>query len=257
VKTYRFLCIVLGALVVCSWLAWNDLSHAQQSANTGSDAKTTSIRVWPFLTQESGPVESVEKLTTRNFLLVFDGSGSMSEKECIGKSGLYANKLDAAKKAVLEWFKSVPPDANVGLVAFHTRGWSELPLGQRNISAIEKVLQGVQAGGQTPLGWAFKKANDMLTVQARRQLGYGEYTIVSVTDGQATDLADLEAMVKRILSGTPIIINTIGFCIGDKHALNQKGRTIYRAADSPEALQKGLMDVLAEAEHFDVSAFRK
>ncbi|MBI4964191.1 MAG: VWA domain-containing protein [Desulfomonile tiedjei] len=212
---------------------------------------------WPYLTNEIGQVEPVEKLTRRNFVLIFDGSGSMSERECLGKAGSYADKCEAAKAAVMEWAKTVPEDANVGLVAFHNNGWSQLPLRGLNIGEIAKVLRTVQPGGNTPLGRAFEIAGHMLKKQGGRQLGYGEYTIVSVTDGMATDSKELTEQVKQVLEKSPIIVSTIGFCIGDKHDLNQKGRTIYKTADDPESLRKGLLEVLAEAEKFDVATFSK
>jgi hypothetical protein len=52
-------------------------------------------------------------------------------------------------------------------------------------------------------------------------------------------------------------VQTIGFCIGPKHSLNQAGRTIYRAADNPAELRQGLADVLAEAPQFTVTEFKK
>jgi hypothetical protein len=57
------------------------------------------------------------------------------------------------------------------------------------------------------------------------------------------------------LKTTPINIYSIGFCIGENHALNQPGRTFYKAADNPAALRKGLEEVLAESETFDETEF--
>ena len=91
--------------------------------------------------------------------------------------------------------------------------------------------------------------------QARKQLGYGEYTIVVVTDGIANDTRLLANRVRRILDVSPINIYTIGFCIGTDHSLNQAGRTTYKAANNPQELRQGLQEVLAEAEHFDITDF--
>ena len=98
-------------------------------------------------------------------------------------------------------------------------------------------------------------AYKVFTEQGRRQLGYGEYTIVVVTDGYANSISRLKGVVDKILSKSPITIYSIGFCIGEEHSLNQPGRTIYKSADNPEQLQKGLQDVLAESETFDEDAF--
>lgn len=54
-----------------------------------------------------------------------------------------------------------------------------------------------------------------------------------------------------------MVLHTIGFCIGEKHSLNQPGRTLYRAADNPEQLRAGLADVLAEAPSFADQKFGK
>ena len=62
--------------------------------------------------------------------------------------------------------------------------------------------------------------------------------------------------LNTLLKESPIVLHTIGFCIDSKHALNQAGRTIYKAADNPEALRQGLSDVLAEAPQFAVTKFK-
>jgi hypothetical protein len=96
-----------------------------------------------------------------------------------------------------------------------------------------------------------------LEQQAMRQLGYGRYVLVVVTDGQANPGHDPTEKVRWMLNNTPIELHTIGFCIGTDHSLNMPGRTVYKAADNPAALRQGLADVLAEAEAFDVSTFQQ
>ena len=96
-----------------------------------------------------------------------------------------------------------------------------------------------------------------MTRQGRRQLGYGEYTIVVVTDGIANDENRLRTAVDVILANSPITVYSIGFCIGARHSLNQPGNTVYKSADNPEQLAEGLKDVLAESEFFDAAEFEK
>jgi hypothetical protein len=80
--------------------------------------------------------------------------------------------------------------------------------------------------------------------------------MVIVTDGIANIPDKLTEMVNMVLNQSPVIISTIGFCIDATHTLNQPGRTIYKAANNPEALRQGLQDVLAESESFeDVTEF--
>ncbi len=208
---------------------------------------------WPGGTGDATREEVAGNLSAKNFLLIFDGSGSMTERKCSGSG----TKIDVAKKAVIEWAQTVPTDANVGLVAFHGNGWSRLPLDAHNREDLIKVVQAIQPGGTTPLDGAMAQAYTMLTQQGRKQLGYGDYTIVVVTDGIANSPTALRAVVNRVLGYSPIVIYTIGFCIGKNHSLNQEGRTIYKTANNPAALRQGLQEVLAEAETFDVSEFGK
>lgn len=209
--------------------------------------------VWPYLQADELSGTLAENLTAKNYFLIFDGSGSMLDKKCSG----FNRKIDVAKQAVVTWSASVPANANLGLYAFHNNGILTLPMtaGQRGgfIQAVNQIV----AGGNTPLSKAMLYAYDTLTKQGRRQLGYGEYTIVVVTDGIANSIENLQRVANRILSETPITIYSIGFCIGEHHSLNQPGRTMYKSADNPDQLKEGLREVLAESESFDEQEFSK
>ena len=74
-----------------------------------------------------------------------------------------------------------------------------------------------------------------LTAQAQKQLGYGEYNIIVVTDGQHSAGYNPDAIVSELIEETPIVIHTIGFCLSNNHTLNRKGHTIYKAANNPAA----------------------
>jgi Ca-activated chloride channel family protein len=87
----------------------------------------------------------------------------------------------------------------------------------------------------------------LLQKQAQRQLGYGEYYLVVVTDGEA-DRETTPVIVNKIVSESPVIISTIGFCIGEGHSLNRPGLTMYHDATNLEQLNQGLESVLAESE---------
>jgi uncharacterized protein YegL len=207
----------------------------------------TTGRTWPFLGADDSKVELSASLTAKNFILVFDGSGSMADRKCSG----WRSKMDVAKSAVTEWFKSVPKDANIGLVTFHRGGRKSYPLvSAKESGRLLQVIQEAQPGGDTPLDWAVASAYDMLTAQGKKQLGYGEYFVVVLTDGLATNPKRLETVVKQLLGESPIIIHTIGFCIEGNHTLNQPKRTVYRNANDPEQLRRGLQEVLAEEEKF-------
>jgi len=225
----------------------------KQPAAQTAPAPIKEKKPWPYLSKEGEKEGLAEKITAKNYVVIFDGSGSMAESKCAGDR----RKYDVARDAFMEWSRSVPGDANVGLVSFHNAGWSEIALGKFDPKKFFNVINRITPGDTTPLTEAVTKAHDMLAPQARRQLGYGEYHIVVVTDGIANNPRSLFKKVNTILAETPIVIHTIGFCIGDKHSLNQPGRTYYRTAMDPASLRKGLQDVLAEAETFDVTDFAK
>ena len=208
---------------------------------------------WPAVARDKGDAAMSADLFARNYYVVLDASGSMTERGCSGD----LPKIDAARVALNAFADSLPSDANLGLQVFDARGVREhLTLGTKNREQFKGVLSKVRAAGGTPLHSAVTQAYTRLELQGARQLGYGEYHLVVVTDGEASEGQDPTAAVKLILDRSPVVLHTIGFCIGEKHSLNQPGRTIYRAADNPNQLRQSLSDVLAEAPKFDVSGFR-
>ncbi|MFH0784931.1 MAG: vWA domain-containing protein [Pseudomonadota bacterium] len=208
---------------------------------------------WPPAEDSSKTTQLADSLTTKNFVLIFDGSGSMAKQGCSGNR----SKNEVARDAVIEWAASVPDDANLGLVVFDSSGFSiRLPLGLGNRPQFKAEIQKVVPDRSTPLAAALDLAQSMLTDQARKQLGYGDYTVVIVTDGAADDIPALENSVNKVLATSPVMIHTIGFCIAADHSLNRAGRTTYRAANNPAELRRGLQEVLAESESFDISGFK-
>jgi len=190
--------------------------------------------------------------TTRNFYVVLDGSGSMSERACKGDG----KKIDQAKAALEVFSKAVPRNANLGLLVFDSRGVSErVALATDNRQAFSQQVQATNPSGGTPLLGAIALARQRLEDQGRRQLGYGEYNLVVVTDGEASSGQDPRQEVNNILARSPIVIHTIGFCISSNHSLNQTGRTVYKAANDRADLERGLEAALAEAPKFTADRF--
>ena len=207
---------------------------------------------WPPAKDDSVAVAG--DLFARNYYVVLDASGSMNEKGCSGE----VTKIVAAKEALNTFVDTLPADANVGLQVFDGRGINEwLPLGVGNRPEFKRQLATVRANASTPLRGAITGAYGKLLAQGARQLGYGEYHLVIVTDGHADQGQDPTGIVNRILAESPVVVQTIGFCIGSKHALNQAGRTMYKEANNVEDLRQGLADVLAEAPQFTVTEFKK
>lgn len=190
------------------------------------------------------PAITDKLLTRRNFYVVFDGSGSMNESRCAG----FSTKIKVAKKAVKEFERCLKPEDNIALIVFDGRGVAErVPLGHDNRARFEQEIDAVEANQSTPLYQSIGLAFEGLKRQMTRQLNYGEYHLVVVTDGEATDS---EGGVIERINRTPVILHTIGFCIGPGHSLNQPGKTYYADAQNPEAVKKGLQGVLAESARF-------
>ena len=187
-----------------------------------------------------------ENLLAANYYVIFDGSGSMK-----------GDKLRVAKQALSEFVKYIPAGANVGLAAFDQYQLSERAVLGDPRDAIISQIDKVQAKGYTPLKDAITLAYQKLTAQGLKQLGYGEYHLVVITDGEASDGQDPTGIVNKILQESPVVIHTIGFQIGQDHSLNQPGRIFYTAANNLEELQKGLESVLAELEDFSVADFQE
>jgi len=225
---------------------------AAGAAPTGSYALRPG-NTWPLLGDGAEGTPVTDNLFAANYYVVLDASGSMKGVDCsAGKT-----KIEAARAALASFAQSLPPDANLGLAVFENQGLSELlPLGLDNREQFARVVQQVVAGAGTPLRSAIDLAYSRLLKQGQRQLGYGEYHLVVVTDGQASQGEDPTRKVNTMLAESPVVLHTIGFCIGENHALNQPGRTYYRAADNPAALQQGLDAVLAEAPAFDLTEFK-
>jgi Ca-activated chloride channel family protein len=233
------------------------------SEDAGSDAPQGGIYAetamrddWPLMRAGNADVvASAVPMATSNYYVVLDGSGSMRRVDCSdGKP-----KIEVAVSALSRFIQSVPAQANLGLAVFDDAGLSErVPLGVDNREAFEKALHKVDVQGGTPLKSSIELAYGKLTTQARQQLGYGDYHLVLVTDGYPDPAREDPAeAVDALLNNSPVVLHTIGFCLGEEHVLNQPGRVYYTAADSPEQLSAGLGNVLAEAPAFDVSDFKE
>ncbi|HEY3863962.1 MAG TPA: VWA domain-containing protein [Verrucomicrobiae bacterium] len=188
-------------------------------------------------------------LTRRNFLVVLDGSGSMADSQCSGN----LSKIAAAKQAIAAFSNKLKPDDNLGLCAFDSRGVTERSPLSLNRAAFGKALQEVRSDSNTPLGHAVTLGYSLLQKQARHQLGYGEYYLIVVTDGEADRGDDPRDIVNRVVGESPVVISTIGFCIGQGHSLNRPGLTLYHDATNLKELNDGLESVLAESD-FSASA---
>ena len=239
----------LLALVACGESPRRPRGRAASSTQVASPSAgaTAPARIEIPLDDVAGVTASL----ARNFYFIIDGSGSMNEP-CKGDKA-FERKIDGAKWAVREFLAHVPEDANLGLWVFDKHGMGErVALGPDNRAVFQRAVQALEAGGETPLAGSILAAVEKLIAQYKHQLGYGEYRLVIVTDGQAEGIPD----AARHASAYGFPIYTIGFCIGSDHPLRQVSVS-YRAADSAADLQAGLEAALAEVETFDPTSFVK
>ena len=181
----------------------------------------------------------------RNFYFIFDGSGSMGGM-CAGQV-----KLQGAKEAVRMFLTKVPADVNLGLYVFDGRGAREVvPLGPNNRAAFMRSIDEISNGGGTPLARSIQFGSDRLVEQYKRQLGYGEYRLLVVTDGQASGIPEAARYAARY----SMPIYAIGLCIEGGHPLRSFAVS-YREANNYADLERALEETLAELPVFDVTEF--
>jgi uncharacterized protein YegL len=235
----------------------------QENISTEPTAKVKSLKVaqayglrgadqtWPLGYWDDVIIST--DIQARNFYVIFDGSGSMNDESC----GDGQRRIDVAKSSVATFFDTLPKNVNTGLLVFDEKGLYEAsPLKLVDSISLSATISRIKAGGTTPLGLSLKTGLQKLTQQAHKQQGYGEYHLVVITDGAASDPDMMNDTIKNITKETPINIHTIGFCLRSSHALNQQGVIDYSSASSSAQLLKRLKAVLAEAESFDTTQFQ-
>lgn len=225
-------------------------AKAPDAAPTQPEAPAPDDRIEIPLDGELGDEEAS---LARNFYFIFDGSGSMRKapgSDCRGDQQ-FPSKLAGAQWAVAEFLSKVPEDIHLGLYLFDSNGRREVvPLGRDNRAAFLSAINGVDDGGGTPLAQAIEFGVQQLTAQYKKQLGYGEYRLVVVTDGQAKKIPEAAEIATRY----SFPIYAIGLCIGERHPLRTHAVS-YRAADNFADLARGLEETLAELPSFDATDF--
>ncbi|HEY9774548.1 MAG TPA: vWA domain-containing protein [Planktothrix sp.] len=249
----------LGSLAVvvlfCGMMAACDKkSDDQQQADSSATAATSAAAM-------AGGVASLDD----NDYVIFDGSGSMTN--CVDRSGREYSadssciaKIDGAKQAVSTAISNASDDhRNRGLYVFDDNGRSErVALGGDDRDAMLKAVSQIQAGDGTPLGPAMEKGARALIAQYNKQLGYGTYRLIVVTDGMPDHMSDVEdalAFIKK--SGVPIQIYTIGFGMNDPDHPLRKASVAFTAAYNGEEVQKALTSAMSESNNFDPADFHK
>ncbi len=185
----------------------------------------------------SGEILNIQQ---RNYVIIFDDSGSMG-----------GERLSDAKSALKFFLDSLKSSDNVSMIALN----SGIYKGKDDILATYETIR---ADGGTPLGRALKNAKDYMDSLIKKNSGYGEFVIVSISDGDATDVTEreLEGILKSIYE-TPeadIILNTIGFHLDSSNNLNSPYSN-FLSANSGEELKKVFAQIVAENENFNMNDF--
>lgn len=218
--------------------------QAEQSDQEAQESESPQITI---LFDESDGVAS----TTSNFYFVFDMSGSMNQN-CSGK-----RKIDGAKEAVTRFMKNIPDDVNIGLMLLGTRSGDDyaeaLPLASGNKEDFLKIINSLQPSGGTPLGEALSASVDKIVEQYKKQLGYGTYRIIIITDGEQTGI-DLKKPCNYLAQHGFIGLYSIGLCMKSSHTL-KKYSLSYRDANNYEELEQALVEATAESDVFDPNLF--
>lgn len=177
-----------------------------------------------------------------NVVILLDGSGSMRYN--MGSTG--QTRIDTARAALRKVLETIDDGTRIGLLVFNERladKWVH-PLGPLDRKSLSRSLGTISPLGGTPLGEYLRTAANALLEAREKNMGYGTYRMIVVTDGEADDSRDVDRIVPQIM-GRGLTVDVIGVAMKQSHTLATKVNS-YRRADDPEALVKALKEVFAE-----------
>ena len=179
-----------------------------------------------------------------NIVVILDASGSMHDKF---SGDLTKSKMEAAKAALQEVLAKVPDDTRIGLLVFSgTNIQNEwvYPLGEKDTQKLIAAIHLPQPSGNTPLGKYIRIGANRLLEQREKQYNYGNYRLLVVTDGEASDGDKVKHYTPEILN-RQIRIDVIGVDMKTDHMLANVVDS-YRKADNPGELVAAVSQILAE-----------
>ena len=179
-----------------------------------------------------------------NIVVILDASGSMQDKFSGDRT---KSKMEAAKAALQEVLAKVPDETRIGLLVFsgvNIRNEWVYPLGPKDTQKLIAAIDLPQPSGDTPLGKYIRIGANRLLEQREKQYNYGNYRLLIVTDGEATDAAKVKHYTPEILN-RQIRIDVIGVDMKTDHMLANVVDS-YRKADNPGELVAAVSQILAE-----------
>ncbi|MCE3014501.1 MAG: VWA domain-containing protein [Pirellula sp.] len=178
-------------------------------------------------------------------VVLLDDSGSM-KTEMRTNSG-NEPRMSVAKTALTRVVGQLPAGTKFGLLLMNgartSQGWL-IPLASLDrASALARIDQ-VRAEGGTPLGQSMKTAMDEL-LALRSKVPYGDYRLLVVTDGEATDKELLDRYLPDMIS-RGIVVDVIGVDMRSEHSLAKRTHS-YRKANDAASFEKALTEIFAES----------
>lgn len=197
---------------------------------TAADSTTPARAVWP-----PSSTEIEKNLLMQNYLVILDDSGSMD-----------GDRIEQARSALLSLAKNLPQQHNLGLILLNDQTQIELGVGNRE--AFTNLVKSVSARGHTPLKQSTKNGLKLITKQASKQKGYGNYHIIIITDGESSDGSPI-GVVQSIVRQTAVQIHVVGFHLKN-HELNNPDFVDYQTASNTAELVKAFESVAAETSQY-------
>ena len=179
-----------------------------------------------------------------NIVVILDASGSMREKFSGDQT---KSKMEAAKEALQEVLSKVPDDTHIGLLVFSGANIQNewvYPLGPKDLQKLMAAIRLPQPNGGTPLGRYIRIGANRLLEQREKQYNYGNYRLLVVTDGEASDTDKVKHYTPEVLN-RQIRIDVIGVDMKTDHILANVVDS-YRKADNPGELMAAVSQILAE-----------
>ena len=181
-----------------------------------------------------------------NIVVILDASGSMQDKFSGDRT---KSKMEAAKAALQEVLSKIPDDTHIGLLVFsgaNIRNEWAYPLGPKDTQKLTAAIHQPQPGGNTPLGKYIRIGANRLLEQREKQYNYGNYRLLVVTDGEASDTDKVKHYTPEILN-RQIRVDVIGVDMKTDHMLANVVDS-YRKADNPGELVAAVSQILAETD---------
>ena len=194
-----------------------------------------SLIVWALL--------SCSLFAAQKVVVLVDDSGSMLDRMRHQR----IRKMDAAKQSLRVVLEKLPADAGVGVLALN-QGWV-IPFDEIDRNQLKKRINQLRARGGTPLGMRMREASDKL-LELRTNDPYGDYRLLVVTDGEASDQNLLDTILPDIMSRN-FVVDVIGVDMESEHSL-ATAVTTYRRADDPSSLEEAIAESLAESDDSNV-----